>query len=124
VTTDGTRVYQAIAGPGGRMVAFSLSSASRVWSKSTDGDVQAVVVQDGVVYAGGHFTYFTNVKRRQLAAVTPNKGELLSYTVGFAGSDSPGIWAINADVTALRIGGGFTLANQSGARYAAFPTAL
>ena len=123
IATDGTRAYEGIAGPGGRIAAFSLSSGDRVWSKSTDGDVQAVDVQDGVVYAGGHFSNFTKLPRRQLVPLSPTNGALLSYTVAFTGSDSPGVWAILADSTALRIGGGFRLANNPAARYATFPTA-
>ena len=123
IATDGTRAYQGMAGPGGRIVAFSRSSGKRVWSKAGDGDVQAIAVRGGVVYAGGHFSKFSNASRRQLAALSPSSGALLSYTVAFTGSDSPGIWATIADSTALRIGGGFNLANSGAARYAVFKTA-
>jgi hypothetical protein len=122
IATDGTQVYQAIAGPGGRIVAFSSNTAGRVWSKSADGDVQAVGVRDGVVYAGGHFSTFTKLARRQLVALSPTNGALFSFTIAFTGSDYPGVWAITADSNALRIGGGFKLAKNPAARYAAFPT--
>lgn len=121
VATDGTRVYQAVAGSGGRAVAFSLASGNRVWSRSGDGNVQAVAVHDGVVYAGGHFSTFLGEPQRQLVQLSPTTGAVSSYEIPFTGSDAIGIWAILVDNTALRIGGGFRLAGNPAARYAAFP---
>lgn len=120
VATDGSKVYQGIAGPGGRAVAFSLSSGKRVWSKTGDGDVQAVDVHDGVVYAGGHFSNFAGTRQRQLVALAPSSGASLPHGISFTGSDAPGVWAVHADAAALRLGGGFKLSYETAARYAAF----
>jgi len=122
LTTDGTRVYQALAGPGGRVVAFSLSSGARAWVHYADGDVQAVAVYGNVVYVGGHFSNIAGLKRRQLLTVEPVNGRVLSYALSFVGSDAPGIWVMSADAAALRLGGGFQLANNPAGRYAAFRT--
>lgn len=123
IATDGTKVYEGIAGPGGRAVAFSSSSGARAWSVGGDGDVQAVAVRDGVVYAGGHFTSLGYPARRQLIALDPANGSTLSWQIAFTGSDAPGVWAMIADSSALRIGGGFRLANSPAARYAAMTIA-
>ena len=121
--TDGTRAYQGIAGPGGRVIAVSLGSGSRTWTKSGDGDVQALAVYGGVLYAGGHFTSFAGSARRQLVALSASTGAVQDYALAFTGSDGPGIWAVSADSAALRIAGGFQLAGSPIARYAAFRTA-
>jgi hypothetical protein len=120
VATDGTRVYQAVGGSGGRAVAISLSSGSRLWSRSGDGNVQAIAVHNGVVYAGGHFSTFLGEAQRQLVQLSPTSGAASSYEIPFTGSDAIGIWAILVDDTALRIGGGFRLAANPAARYAVF----
>ncbi|GAA4911416.1 hypothetical protein GCM10023223_32460 [Stackebrandtia albiflava] len=52
---SGPRVYAATGGPGGRVHAFE-SDGVTAWERAADGDVAAVTVRDGVVYAGGHFT--------------------------------------------------------------------
>jgi hypothetical protein len=122
IATDGTRVYEAVGGSGGRVVALSLSSGNRVWGRSGDGNVQAVAVHNGVVYAGGHFSTFLQQPQRQLVQLSATTGTVLSYTIPFTGSDAIGIWVILVDATALRIGGGFRLANNPAARYASFPT--
>lgn len=119
-SSDG-RVYAAMAGPGGRAVAWSATTGARLWARGGDGDVQAIDVEDGVVYAGGHFgPTFSGVVRHQLVALNAAKGTLLSYTLPFSGKNYPGIWAVLADSTGLRIGGGFTLAGNPAAKYAAF----
>lgn len=115
--------YGAVAGRGGRAVAWSLSSGNRSWLNSADGDVQAIDYHDGVVYAGGHFgPTFAGAERHQLAALTASNGALLSYTVPFTGRDKPGVWAVLADESELRIGGLFRLAGTNMARYASFPS--
>lgn len=54
IAVSGDRVYAAAGGPGGRVHAFD-STGAEAWQRPTDGDVTAVTVHDGVVYAGGHF---------------------------------------------------------------------
>jgi outer membrane protein assembly factor BamB len=123
LVTDGSRAYQAVGGAGGRVVALSLTSGSRSWSRSGDGDVQAVALHNGVVHAGGHFTSFDGSVKHQLVALSASSGAVQPFTVAFTGSDAPGIWSVSANAGALRIAGGFRLAASPAARYAAFPTA-
>lgn len=54
IAVSGGQVYAAAGGPGGRVHAFD-ESGSQTWQRTTDGDVTAVTVHDGIVYAGGHF---------------------------------------------------------------------
>ncbi len=123
LATDGTRVYEAIGGTGGRATAFSLSTGARLWSKYSDGDVQAIDVSDGVVYVGGHFSHFTQgLSRHQLVTLAPTDGALSSYALPFTGSDGPGVWSMLVDSSTLRIGGGFKL-KSGAAKYAAFNAA-
>ena len=124
VAVDSGSVYGASAGGGGgRAAAWSASTGARQWIVRGAGDVQAVAVRDGVVYAGGHMEgEFGSVERHQLAAVDAATGAVLDYTVPFTGLDHPGIWAVVAEPERLRIGGGFTgIAGSSAARYAVLP---
>jgi hypothetical protein len=54
VTTGASGVYAAVAGPGGRVQAFTTAGAG-LWTITTDGNTNAVAVMDQTVYAGGHF---------------------------------------------------------------------
>jgi hypothetical protein len=130
LTATSNAVYAAIGGPGGRVVRWDPTTGAVRWSKSADGNVQAVdaildpATNKEVVYAGGHFgPTFAGATRHQLAALDAERGTLLPYTVAFAGSDSPGIWALDAAADGLAIGGGFTLAGNPARRYALLPAA-
>jgi hypothetical protein len=122
---DGTNVFAATAGGGGgRAVAYTTSSNSRQWIKQGDGDVQAIDYHDGVVYIGGHFGVdLDNRVRHQVAALDPSAGGAVqSYAIPFTGSDDPGVWAVLADDSFLRIGGGFQgITGSPAKRYAVLP---
>ncbi|CAA9378610.1 MAG: hypothetical protein AVDCRST_MAG47-1962 [uncultured Nocardioidaceae bacterium] len=126
LVVDSGRVYAAVGGPGGgRVAAWDLVSGQRLWVQHGDGDVQALDVADGRVYAGGHFgPGFAGVERHQLA-VLDTEGKLLEITVPFVGTDAPGIWAVDAEADYLRLGGGFQgIEGSMAARYASFSAAL
>lgn len=120
---NGSQVYVATGGGGGgRATAYSSVGNARLWIMRGDGDVQAVDYHDGSVYVGGHFTAALDLMRRQLAELDPSTGALRSLEVAFTGNDDPGVWAIRADDSALRIGGGFQgISGISAARYAVLP---
>ena len=52
---DSSKVYAAVGGPGGRVIAYNLVSGARQWAAYGDGNMLAVAVSGGTVYAGGHF---------------------------------------------------------------------
>lgn len=126
VVVDSGRVYAAVGGPGGgRAAAWDLGSGERLWVQRGDGDVQAVDVEDGRVYAGGHFGPGFGGQERHQLAVLSTEGQLLPITVPFTGNDAPGIWAVEAGPDHLRLGGGFQgVEGSAAARYAAFPAQL
>lgn len=118
------RVYAAVAGQGGgRVAAWKMRGGKRLWVRRTDGDVQAIAVHDGTVYAGGHFSSgFGDQVRHQFAALATD-GSLLPMAVAFIGRDAPGIWAVDARPDYLRLGGAFQgIKDSDSARYAAFPS--
>jgi hypothetical protein len=124
VDVAGANVFAATAGGGGgRAVAYKLTGNARLWIKQGDGDVQAVDYYDGGVYVGGHFTAgFDGVVRHQVAELDPTTGAVQELDIPFTGLDDPGVWAVKADSSALRIGGGFQgISGISAARYAVLP---
>ena len=121
---DGDHVFAAMGGPGGgRAVSWAKSNASRAWQRHGDGDCQAIAVEDGLVYVGGHFgPSFNGVTRHQLAVVNASNGAVQSYALPFTGGDHPGTWDISAEPGQLRIGGGFAMSGTSIRRYGVFRT--
>lgn len=116
-------IYGAAGGGGGRVVKWSMATGQRMWTRSGDGDVQAIDVFDQTVYAGGHFgPVFNGTQRRQLA-VLDTAGTLLPMSVPFTGKDKPGLWAVEADSRGLLIGGGFQgITGADVAKFAVLPT--
>lgn len=123
LTVEGDAVYGAVGGPGGRAARWSLSTGELLWTIKGDGNVQAVDVRDGVVYAGGHFgPWFGGQLRGQIAALDASTGALLPWIPDLGDTYYPGVWAIDAGAELLRIGGGFRSVNGGRpARYAEFP---
>ncbi|CUR54411.1 exported hypothetical protein [metagenome] len=118
---DSGKVYAGVGGPGGRVVAYDLTSGSRRWAAFGDGDVQAVAVSDNVVYAGGHFgPNFANQTRSGIVALSSTTGGALAFAPQMTGN--LGVWDILPDGDRLRVGGGFQRIDNSGARarYAEF----
>lgn len=116
VTSTQDTVYAAVAGGGGgRAAAYDLETSQRRWSIKADGDVQAVALRDGVLYAGGHFgPTFDGQERHQLAAVNPVDGALQSWRVTMEGQDAPGVWDLQAASEGLYVAGGFRSLGPSG----------
>jgi dipeptidyl aminopeptidase/acylaminoacyl peptidase len=102
-----TFVYIATGGGGGRVVKLSMTTGAQVWTRNGDGDVQAIDVFDGNVYAGGHFGPTFNGQRRNQLAVLNTAGVLSPMSVPFTGKAKPGLWAVEADAQGLLVGGGF-----------------
>ena len=73
---SGQAVYSAEGGPGGAAAAYDAATGARPWVVKGDGDVQAVAVEDGKVYLGGHFLKLAGKDRRFFAAVDATTGGL------------------------------------------------
>jgi hypothetical protein len=110
----GTRVYAGIGGSGGRVISWD-TSGNLLWTASTDGNVEAVIVANGEVIAGGHYNNFcdpntncTNpVVRHHIAALNATTGAL--DTTWHPSVDSAlGIYSLAATTTDLYLGGDFT----------------
>ncbi|WP_430781206.1 hypothetical protein [Actinoplanes sp. G11-F43] len=54
ITVDGSGVYAATGGQGGRAFAYALDGRTR-WQRVFDGDTTAIVTIGGIVFVGGHF---------------------------------------------------------------------
>ena len=60
---DGTTVFAATGGPGGRIYAFRPSTPSRpFWKASVDGDAVGVAASNTTVFLVGHYDYIVNKK--------------------------------------------------------------
>jgi hypothetical protein len=120
IAVTSTAAYVAANGAGGHLRAFSLSGSS-LWNLTTDGGLQAITVQGGEVYFGGHFDNVcvsantgTNgtcldgqVRRRKLGSVTP-AGRLTSWDT--ATNSVLGVFTLagSAATTAVNVGGDVT----------------
>jgi hypothetical protein len=125
ITADAQNVYTAIAGPGGRLASYTGATGARRWVDRADGDVQAVALYDGIVYAGGHFDpVFNGRQRHQLVAVNAATGALRDDFAPALQRPYPGVWALHADADGLWAGGGFlgVAALPAQHRFAFFPT--
>ena len=117
IAVDSARVYAGGAGPGGRFVAYDTNLGRRLRVDGTDGNVQAIAVLDGVVYAGGHFTEFcgstghktcAGVRRMKIMAADGPTGALEEWDPG--ANSTLGVWSLAADPASLSlfVGGDFT----------------
>jgi hypothetical protein len=94
-----------------------VTTGQQLWAVSGDGDVQAVVAQDGIVYIGGHFEIFTGQPENKIAAVTTD-GSRVEW--GAYANSVHGVFAM-AGGTHLFIGGDFTIVSGEARRgFAAF----
>jgi hypothetical protein len=113
VAVDANTAYVGSSGPGGRLGAYDITSgASRFTTIAADGDVQALTISGGLVYAGGHFGTIAGQPRKILAAVNETTGALNPFSANFVTS-YPGIWALDAHSSTLYVGGNFTAAGPT-----------
>ncbi|AEV81511.1 hypothetical protein ACWT_0499 [Actinoplanes sp. SE50] len=121
VAADGRGVYAGLGGLGGR--AESWTSGGRLrWSRTFDGDVQAVAALDGTAYVGGHFDRActsANVdkfgdcsddsrSRVKLAAIDAD-GDLSDWAPQANGVHGVRAIAASRALGALAVGGDFTM---------------
>jgi hypothetical protein len=117
LATDGTNVFAAMGGPGGRLRAYE-PDGSIAWEITADGDVQATTYLDGLVIIGGHFASLGGAKRSQLGASDATTGSLDTWGPSTNGS----IWSLAADTNGVYVGGTFTrVVGQVRAGFMRFP---
>jgi hypothetical protein len=125
------RLYSAEGGPGGALTAYEPSTGRSLWRKSADGDVQALAVLGGNVYAGGHFLSFSGNARQMFAAVDATTGATdPSWAPSAHGANcssvwspdpcSDFVWAMEADPSTGRLYAGGDFRKVSGTPHAGF----
>jgi hypothetical protein len=129
---DASGVFVAGGGGGGNFAGLNPSTGGRLWIGGTNGNVQAIAVVGGVVYAGGHYGNYCGpvagahtcahpTPRAKLLAVDESTGALLPWNPG--ANSSLGVFALAGDPATgnLFAGGDFTtIGGRSQQRYAEF----
>lgn len=123
LAVDSGWVYAAVGGSGGGYAtAFARSSGAQAWLSRFDGDVAAVALHGGTLYAGGHFHAMCEddvadpangdclgaFQRRQRMAALTTGGALLSWNPG-ADSDRGVRVIASLGTYGVAFGGDFTL---------------
>jgi hypothetical protein len=114
---------QAYAGGGGtlnRVIDVNATTGHTVWQGTHgDGDVQAVAVQGGDVYIGGHFDCVNGsdnqpclATRLKIARYSASGVLDPTWTPNLSGGFL-GVWALTGDATQLYVGGEFTRIDSS-----------
>jgi hypothetical protein len=90
VSPDGATIFVALGGRygvGNRIQAWRTTNNTRVWDVEGDGDFQAVVATNSLVYAGGHFGMLNgnSVARQHLAAFDPATGTVQPWGPSIGG---------------------------------------
>jgi hypothetical protein len=125
------RLYAAEGGPGGALTAYDPSTGKSLWRKGADGDVQALTVLGGEVYAGGHFVKFSGYDRKMFAAVDAVTGTTdQNWAPSASGADCSSVWApdpcidwvwaLEADPSIGRLYAGGDFRQVSGGAHAGF----
>jgi trimeric autotransporter adhesin len=131
LAVDANGVYAAGTGAGGNVVAFNPTTGQQLWNAALDGNDQAIAVDSGNVYVGGHFNNYCGpgtgtggcaapVARDHLLALNETNGALLPWHP--AANGVLGVFALAGGDGTLEAGGDFTKiggATQQG--FAEFP---
>lgn len=119
---DGTTVFAATGGPGGRLFAFRPSVPTRpLWKAAVDGDAMGVAASDTTVFLAGHYDFIVpkqsscyqycpeGTERRHLAAFEAETGMLDPWNPRADTSTGPYTAAVGTDH--LFVGGEFNRIN-------------
>jgi outer membrane protein assembly factor BamB len=117
LAVDAHGVYAAGTGNGGNIVAFNPATGAQLWIGGLDGNDQAITVQDGNVYVGGHFNNYCGQVAGTNACRTPVARDHLLALDEVAGTLEPwhpsangvlGVFALAGGDGTLTAGGDFT----------------
>ena len=111
LATDGTTIYEAVAGSGGACTAVDAATGAVRWTWHSNGNMQSVRVISNTVYCGGHFggtASFGDQTRNKIAAVDAGTGAILPWAPVI--NSALGVWSMGSDATRLYLGGDFTKA--------------
>jgi outer membrane protein assembly factor BamB len=117
IAVDANGVYAAGTGNGGNIVAFNPTTGLQLWIGGLDGNDQAITVDLGTVYVGGHFNNYcghvlgvntcaTPTARDHLLALDEITGNLQAWHPSANGV--LGVFALAAGGGTLEAGGDFT----------------
>ena len=122
---DGTTVFAATGGPGGRIYAFRPSVPTRpLWKAAVDGDAMGVAASNTTVFLAGHYDFIIPKKstcyqycpegteRRHLAAFEADTGMLDPWNP--RADTSTGPYAIAVGNDHVFVGGEFNTINGGG----------
>ncbi|HYO31579.1 MAG TPA: hypothetical protein VES21_01945 [Nocardioidaceae bacterium] len=104
------RLLAALAGSGGACASLDATTGATLWSKHSNGNMQAITELGGTVYCGGHFGgagSFAGLDRSKLAAVDLVSGNT-DVTFRPRINSAKGVWALDSDASRLFAGGDFT----------------
>lgn len=122
VATPDNRVLLAAAGSGGGCTSMNATTGAQQWTKSANGNMQAVSYIGNVVWCGGHFGGeggFGGQERYKLATVSRTTGADLGFAERV--NNPYGVWALTTASDRTYVAGEFTsIGNVDIARFAAF----
>lgn len=98
---EGVEAFDAVTGRRDWYIGYGAHTAS-------EGDVQALAVRDGTLYAGGHFDKLGDQPKHRLAAIDAATGIIDSQWNPNVASGNLGVWAIASYGPYLYVGGDFT----------------
>ena len=56
MVTDGSTLYVAAGGPGGRLTALNVATGAEKGMTQSDGDFQTIALEGNTILAGGHYS--------------------------------------------------------------------
>lgn len=131
LAVDASGVYAAGTGAGGNIVAFNPATGAQLWIGGLDGNDQAIAVDSGNVYVGGHFNNYcgkvmgTNNcpsagARDHLLALDETTGSLEAWHP--AANGVLGVFALAGGDGTIEAGGDFTkIGGSTQQGFAEFP---
>lgn len=102
-----TTLFEGDAGGGGHVRAYSLPAGKLKWTNTGNGDVERVVLYQGSLLVGGHFTTFGAFSAQHLVALSQTTGKVDTSWQPSADSIH-GVFGLQAYGQSVYAGGDFT----------------